>query len=69
MIVYKEFYYHLFNAITDVIEDQNIHDAEEIKKQLISVQLEAEERYIEMEEDDIRESILAEDEEEEKKEK
>ena len=47
MEMYKKMYYHLFNAVTDAIEENNIDD---IKKLLIKAQQETEEIYISWEE-------------------
>ena len=47
MDMYKKMYYHLFNAVTDAIEEKNIDD---IKKLLIKAQQETEEIYISWEE-------------------
>ena len=47
MDMYKKMYYHLFNAVTDAIEENNIDD---IKKLLIKAQQETEEIYISWEE-------------------
>lgn len=48
--MYKEMYYHLFNVITDAIENDNI---DEIKKILIKGQQETEEMYISAVDDNI----------------
>ena len=43
MSIYKKMYYHLFNAVTDALEENNI---EKIKTILIKAQQETEEMYI-----------------------
>ena len=43
MNLYKKMYLHLFNAVTDTLEENNI---EEIKRTLIKAQQETEEIYI-----------------------
>ena len=47
MDMYQKMYYHLFNAVTDAIEENNIDD---VKKILIKAQQETEEIYISWEE-------------------
>lgn len=47
MEMYQKMYYHLFNVITDALEESNIED---IKKLLIKAQQETEEIYISWEE-------------------
>ncbi len=46
--MYKEMYFHLFNVITDALEENNINVLKEILKQ---GQIETEELYIEGNED------------------
>ena len=43
MEMYQKMYYHLFNAITDALEENKIDD---IKKLLIKAQQETEEIYV-----------------------
>ncbi len=43
MEMYQKMYYHLFNAVTDVLEENSIED---IKKMLVKAQQETEEIYI-----------------------
>ncbi len=50
MNLYKKMYYHLFNAVTDALEENNI---EEIKRTLIKAQQETEEMYISSEEENM----------------
>ena len=47
MEMYQKMYYHLFNAITDALEE---NDIEKMKKILVKAQQEAEEIYISWEE-------------------
>ena len=50
MNLYKKMYLHLFNAVTDTLEENNI---EEIKRTLIKAQQETEEIYISSSEEDM----------------
>ena len=47
MEMYQKMYYHLFNAVTDALEE---NDIEKMKKTLVKAQQETEEIYISWEE-------------------
>ena len=47
MDMYKKMYFHLFNSVTDALEENNI---EKIKRLLIKAQQETEEIYVSWEE-------------------
>ena len=47
MEMYQKMYYHLFNAVTDALEE---NDIEKMKKILVKAQQETEEIYISWEE-------------------
>ena len=50
--MYSEMYYHLFNAVTDALEQMEQHNYGTARQLLVAAQQACEERYLDGEEDD-----------------